>query len=757
MIQQTNDDDEAEKLRTIMLGAGLSEVAGLSQTIEEFSKISRDIGGKHGRPNVGRFKDYYGAIGESLGLRKNAAERLELYEATSDRLEALEHEIKDTQGRIVHLGNELTSLDGLKNNYEECAAYFLRQSDIITPEAQELMKEYRDMRLETLLDLRKRYDFVSDEHEKQVLIFRRNTTAGDAKVLAETLIRHTREIEAFKFRLSGLKAEIDNYFKQRLLLSNEKPEIHFELMKMNESRNDEFEEVLGIDCDALCLEQVTQDVDEYQKVDGERALLERELTGLNAAKERLDSELSGISIPAEDMLLKRYFYLSVLFLIIGSAFSLGHYWFGLIFAGIGIVGTGLYVIMRYFALGVLRERKSNLEFRIKDISDQQRDARDRFSCLDELHMNLSGRLSRYRSLLELREYASPSVIREYFKDIRELKKSILRWKAADVRLEETGSKIENDLRGLAELLRSVYGNNFCDMDFNAPLDVREELFGILENTVRLLDLAKALRSITERKSELESEIISIARYNVGEKIGVFLDQIIQNTEKSIRLNEIQGECNSFIRHLTQSLNVDVMKKALTEYAANLELPCETSLADIFFKLYRRFPSLDSVQKAYEDCGNELMALRARLEGLKDEYRVCSNRKEDLASAEKLERAQLSLNKARSGLRPLAEKFAVHTAAGFILKKVQECLVKDTMDTFLRDAGDELSKLTSGEYAGILPPDDPGKIDFKTVLADGSKNDTTEVLSRATREQLFLSIRLSKIRKVQPPLPDPHSL
>ena len=74
------------------------------------------------------------------------------------------------------------------------------------------------------------------------------------------------------------------------------------------------------------------------------------------------------------------------------------------------------------------------------------------------------------------------------------------------------------------------------------------------------------------------------------------------------------------------------------------------------------------------------------------------------------------------------------------------------EELLKNADSLLAELTSGEYHRILPNEDLRNPDFSFSLADGSVESSTDVLSRGTREQVFLAVRLGRIMEIKPAMP-----
>ncbi len=74
------------------------------------------------------------------------------------------------------------------------------------------------------------------------------------------------------------------------------------------------------------------------------------------------------------------------------------------------------------------------------------------------------------------------------------------------------------------------------------------------------------------------------------------------------------------------------------------------------------------------------------------------------------------------------------------------------DSLLSQAINNFKKITDGAYTEIIPSDNLEKPDFKPKAATDDRFVSSDILSRGTREQLFLAMRLSRIKEIKPSLP-----
>lgn len=750
-IQNTKDQD-LEKLHSIMLGAGLADIAGIPQIVEEFQKLTRDLGGNQGKVNVGKFKDFHNIIKEGVALRDEATEQIRLYQDVTERLNQVVKEIQEAEVGLTSLQGRLTLLDVLKNCFQDYLRFQTLRGSVEADGVEDLIREFADVHMETVIHLWNQYEMVLKEYENQLMVFGRNLVNDDLQDSVERLIKHSAGLEGFGFRLSGLKEKVENYTRQYLSHINEKHGIVAELARINKSWDGQFEPVLELECDKLQLDELSQDVSAYLQAEKGLHEKESEITRLEREKERIEIELSTIETFEDNVALRRYFHLAVLFAVGGVALSIWNIWVGMTAGFLGIIGAAVYAIVRFFMTNMTRQRKRDLEFQLKGVSTQIKAFEDDVMSLNNTKLEFAKKLQHYRDLLQLRQDVSPELIREYFRDVQELRKIILRWEAFDDELQVIRGSIEKDLGELGKLLNRLQGIIHLQIHDDRLWEHKAQLFGLLEESLRLLDLAKDIKAVENRKKEIEEQICEIVQCDDFSSLSERMEEFSQRAKTAVKLRDMKEEYDRLQKQIIQTLTMEATRKALSDHGGEMDFTDDNLLMDVFSRLCQQFTSAESVGKAYEECAEEVVLLQKRLEELKDRRRLLGLEQKQLATTEKLEQAQQKIDKARTGLRPLAEKYGKYNTAAFILRKVQERFMSKTKDSLLKDASVALGRITGGEYIEILPPDMLNEVDFKTVLTDGTRQDTVDILSRATCEQLFFAIRFSRIQDIKPPLP-----
>jgi len=126
--------------------------------------------------------------------------------------------------------------------------------------------------------------------------------------------------------------------------------------------------------------------------------------------------------------------------------------------------------------------------------------------------------------------------------------------------------------------------------------------------------------------------------------------------------------------------------------------------------------------------------------------------ERLAADDALREAQERIETHRERMRQMALRYATHRLAAELLREVHHRSVAEAYGPLLQDATDAFRQITDGAYEAIDTHENVAEGGFTVTPADAQATQTPEVLSRATEEQLFLAVRLSRIRRIDPPLP-----
>jgi uncharacterized protein YhaN len=139
---------------------------------------------------------------------------------------------------------------------------------------------------------------------------------------------------------------------------------------------------------------------------------------------------------------------------------------------------------------------------------------------------------------------------------------------------------------------------------------------------------------------------------------------------------------------------------------------------------------------------ELDAVDARLSDLVSQVGVVRGELGVIAEENRMGELRLEITGVRTALESSAEEYAALAVAVRLLEIAQERHEQTRQPEVVRIAGDEFRRITSGRYERIAVPAGGGQI---KVFDAASSVKTSEQLSRGTREQLYLALRIGLLR------------
>lgn len=752
-------NSEKERLHSILLGAGLREFILVPQLEDFFYKEAERIGGKLGDPKVKEFKPHYQMIREGVKLQEEASRQLTRFHEKKEELRQTEIFINENEEKKKLLEDEVYRLDILKNNYHLYTEIEEIRNSLNKEEAGKYLQEEIRFYPEKARDILDRYNKKQELLKELSREIKEKYGVEISVPLAERISSYSREIEQLREKVASIREKISFYFEREDRLKREENELKARLLNINKNWQGEIDEIASLEIDQIQLELLQQNIDEYNKI---KANLEREKDNLQEYQERrkeLQDTIEGIKVNKPSRVLNLYFLGSLIFIVAGFLLARQNLYFGL-FSPLGIIGLAIYALYKYTADKnyLIYQEKSKIELQNIELRIKAREARinDYMKILAPLEEELAG----YRKLLNLDAGTTPEFIKDYYRILQESKARANYLNIERRELKQSLAAIEKELKDIVELI-----NKFPELMTSGYIDLEMELylqdqriFSAVEDLCGFKDNILALIIQEREKGELQEEIKEIYA-SAGMEIenveaGLALEEYMQHCEKYLyytRLNEKLGQLQGQIEVV---LNTEAARKAMNSFQMGFAGESE-GMKDSFQKfvyLYNQFPSVDRVEESYNAKRRELDELIEELEREKNRLVSIQRELDELATDEALKKSALLIDEGRKNLSILAEEYAVKKTAAFILKKVREIFIQQTRDKLLAGASKYFREITRGEYKAILPTENILESDFQAILKDGTIQESIDLLSRGTLEQLFLAIRISRIKEIEPALP-----
>jgi uncharacterized protein YhaN len=288
----------------------------------------------------------------------------------------------------------------------------------------------------------------------------------------------------------------------------------------------------------------------------------------------------------------------------------------------------------------------------------------------------------------------------YYREIRDKQRRYQELKNEEKAHFSNKAELLKTLQELKKIIKNTAQN--CDLEFSAAAEVdliknQQDLFGDFE-------LIKDLKALTDQYLTKKNQ----------------LKHTLKASEK--------------------------IKNALTE------INQEQSYYQIFINFYQQFPTAAAVEAEKESLSLELSNLKAEKGKLEENITTLKNRINELSTSTRIEKAQQKIDLAQTKLEKKAQDYALNQSVSFILKKLRSRMIEKAEEELLKPASKIMKRISSGHYSQLKTASDLEQRDFRIITAKNKEEKQTKELSQGSLEQLFLAVRLSRIKEINPPLP-----
>jgi len=771
---------EVTKLQSVLLGAGLTDVVVIPQLCAELKKVAEGIGGKHGSPGVRMFKESYQAILKGLKTRDEALAQVTVYEETRRRLAEVRSEIAATKEELSRAEADLLILE-FANQYYGDYQQLQRINQLLgTDEAERLLDGFPLHRLEKARHLKELNSTLLREYKETFL--RVEGVLGSHLTHYQQILHCRAEIKEAARQSAGIRQQLEHLRTGLDRLRRDEIGIKLEMDEVNREWQGDFKKVLALNCDHLRMNEISWKLAELHSCKERVAEGERQVEE-NYGEQGIIRELL-LTLPSLDpgKYFRRFCILSLIFLCGGYLLTLAQNGFGLFLGVGGVLISGFYLLFSFLQAREVRDKRRQLE---EDFKRKEEISVQRLAKLEEEKKalaKLSVEILEYQKVLGIpTKEILPELLLDYLKRVQDLKRRIGLYQEEEERLSGLRRNLLDEVNSLSalavilgylpeqpkDLLEDGAIVLECIQEMAAHLellgqleDYEKRLFNVGQDGLRILqeykegwlefapEQVQVLNGSGQDRTGAEGETMTEIRHSF-ERMDEWLSALIREGERALDLKEEKERAEHLKRGINQAFNFRVKAAWQKIRGGRGE---EVEAVEILATVCQEFISLDEVRRRHGELEKIISGLQNHLTELEKEQTTMENRLEALATSDKLAEAQKMIDEARGRLEPLARKYAVYNIAALILQRLHEAFLEKTKGELLKQAGEIFAKLTGEAYLGIAPADDLLTPDFKAVTAGGRELEGTALLSRGTREQLFLSVRLSRIREIQPALP-----
>lgn len=151
---------------------------------------------------------------------------------------------------------------------------------------------------------------------------------------------------------------------------------------------------------------------------------------------------------------------------------------------------------------------------------------------------------------------------------------------------------------------------------------------------------------------------------------------------------------------------------------------------------------EKMEAEWEELSGRLARCQASIKQRLERRGQLSHEIEQLAADRRLPERQLELGLVQQRLQEATRDWQAHAVTSSLLEKVRSRYERDRQPETLQDASELFRELSAGRYVRVWTPMDQDRL---LVDEPDGRSLPVEVLSRGTREQLFLGLRLALVR------------
>ncbi|NLJ40852.1 MAG: hypothetical protein GX352_04485, partial [Clostridiales bacterium] len=481
-----------------------------------------------------------------------------------------------------------------------------------------------------------------------------------------------------------------------------------------------------------------------------RDVLAKEYEELRGSHENIgkSSLLSG---------LKKYLYIFIISALLGGILSIFIPTLGILIGAGGIGGAILYTVLNFLdskeSKDIISQRDNLIKTKAARILEEDKAIKELKSDLESLEEKLDG----YRKVFGLSDGVYYSVLPNHLLRIRNIQEKVDELQRMENEMTEIGERIDSDLLRYRTFISQLDGD---------PIDVNpawgndrkegwKEILSRLKLWGELLKQSEALEVLEQKREAVREEMMEImGEVDLDNKdFDLLVAKFIDRSEKAIEYKNKQNALIDIQRALLNSMASDRIRGAFGMIPAKEgDSSRNEEILALFEEQCGVYTSTWEAEEAYREVSGYHNKKLSERDSLKEKIQRLKIEIQQLASPEDLARGQRQIDAGRARLEALAKDYAVNKIASFLLKETEKNLLEGMKDSIMGSAGTIFRNMTGGEYEGILPSEPILDSDFQAVMGEGTDSQTIEMLSRGTREQLYLSVRLSRIMDIKPCLP-----
>ena len=449
---------DVEKLQSILLGAGFSELIRLPVLEEYMAKEADRIGGKRGNPSVKLFKPYYNQIQEGVQLKKKALEQVEEYQSKREEISILQEKIKQKEEEIEKLRQLELQLDAVRENFDLYEKKKELQLDMELHPGRHKADGFPihildkvKILADTYKELKKQCTQLTDQFKQTM----EGTISNDIK---EKLLARKEQLERWYIGAFGIREQIRQYTELYKEYKRKKDDLIVQLQGLNRNwKEADLEKISNLPIDKIERIKFLETLDKYKTLMEDMKDTQQSINEHKENEKQLLKRLETMEDTSLNLLIKRYSYGAAILILVGVISAIFNWGVGLLLAIAGIIGTGLFYFIKINSKSGETIRKQELEVQLESTRIKLESLIARNESLAQEWKALNTIVSEYKALLGLKPDISPDLLKEYYNGIGNVRERYLELNNIKRQLDELEGWLKQRLGDLVYLLMELEG------------------------------------------------------------------------------------------------------------------------------------------------------------------------------------------------------------------------------------------------------------------------------------------------------------
>ncbi len=741
---------DTEKLQSVLMGAGLKEYTLIPQLKEDFKSEAKDIAGKYGKINVGNFKEYNQIIEEGIELKKEAQKQVKEYYNLKDKLKDIKSEIDDKDKDQVNLRKEKNKLDLIKSNYNVIEELITLKNELNKEKYLQLPTDKKKFYPERAKELYESYKNIESNFKELQTDYNKFASRDYNEEIETDILNYNDKIDDYYNNISGLKERYNNILAKEKELEKRLQQIKKEGTSVSDYLSKNLEELLELETSIEFKNDLRKLVKEFEqvttKIDNKKEEIEK-LTRDIDSKENKKKELEQNKFAEKQNNIYLYSAIAGIILITYLSFI------NLRFLGLYLIDAFIFYKywQGYTKKNEYEKQKEKIEVEINDLKRENIILEEELSDLKEIKNKINARFTEIKSSINLNEEIQPKLLQEYYEDILDLKNKYIGYNNMKKDLEQKKKSFNKEIKEIYNFL-----NKFADLlpfkeiEKDKIFNFVNEIINNLKTIYQVKELLQKLKKLRLEKTDIKEKLYGLEGMSLIDKNDRDLYVIVKDYQEKSELISLYNSNKERVKEIENQL-ANITEQTKEAFNINESLK-KDEIISVFLKEYDKYISYQQVVEKFNTTGQKLNNILDELEQLKAKKEEIKLKMDNLATEDKLIKAENKINKARNNMKPLAERYAINNMSSYLLERYWQKFLKEKKDKLLNKASELMKKITSGEYKKIEPLESLTDPNFKVQGNKGKVFENVDYLSRGTREQLFMAIRINRIMEIEPTLP-----